>query len=169
VAVAITAPIKVAASVVAIPMVIMLAATTIAFPISRKKVLAIMMRCHPTSTSIRRTGPIAFVPLVAMADWIPIPLYPKESRARTGRHGVNPRGRRRPNSNAYKNKKRLMSLPVEEFLRRFLLHTLPQGFVRIRHFGLLANRKRAALLPLCFHLLGCISQPAIGKGAQLAV
>jgi hypothetical protein len=70
---------------------------------------------------------------------------------------------------AHKNKKRLMSLPVEEFLRRFLLHTLPQGFVRIRHFGFLANRKRAALLPLCFHLLGGSSEPAIGKGAQLAV
>lgn len=55
---------------------------------------------------------------------------------------------------AHKNKKRLMSLPVDEFLRRFLLHTLPRGFVRIRHFGFLANRKRAGLLPLCFHLLG---------------
>jgi len=51
---------------------------------------------------------------------------------------------------AHKNKKRLMSLAVHEFLRRFLLHTLPSGFVRIRHFGFLANRKRARLLPLCF-------------------
>jgi predicted RNA-binding Zn-ribbon protein involved in translation (DUF1610 family) len=55
---------------------------------------------------------------------------------------------------AHKNKKRLMSLAVDEFLRRFLLHTLPRGFVRIRHFGFLANRKRADLLPLCFRLLG---------------
>jgi hypothetical protein len=55
---------------------------------------------------------------------------------------------------AHKNKKRLMSLPVDEFLRRFLLHTLPRGFVRIRHFGFLANRRRAGLLPLCFRLLG---------------
>jgi len=38
---------------------------------------------------------------------------------------------------AHKNKKRLMTLPVEEFLRRFLLHLLPKGFVRIRHFGFL--------------------------------
>src|SRR6266568_5357092 len=50
---------------------------------------------------------------------------------------------------AHKNKKRLMTLTVEEFLRRFLLHLLPRGFVRIRHFGFLANRRRAALLPLC--------------------
>jgi hypothetical protein len=39
-----------------------------------------------------------------------------------------------------------MSLPVDEFLRRFLLHLLPPGFVRIRNFGFLANRQRAALL-----------------------
>ena len=43
---------------------------------------------------------------------------------------------------------------VEEFLRRFLLHLLPRGFVRIRNFGFLANRQRAILLPLCFQLLG---------------
>ena len=54
---------------------------------------------------------------------------------------------------AHHNKKRLMTLPVEEFLRRFLLHLLPRGFVRIRNFGFLANRQRAALLPLCFQLL----------------
>jgi hypothetical protein len=55
---------------------------------------------------------------------------------------------------AHKNKKRLMTLPVDEFLRRFLLHVLPKAFVRIRNFGFLANRRRSALLPLCFHLLG---------------
>ncbi len=54
---------------------------------------------------------------------------------------------------AHGNKKRLMTLPVEEFLRRFLLHLLPRGFVRIRNFGFLANRRRAELLPLCFRLL----------------
>jgi hypothetical protein len=50
---------------------------------------------------------------------------------------------------AHKNKKRLLTLPAEEFLRRFLLHVLPRGFVRIRHFGFLASRRRGALLPLC--------------------
>jgi hypothetical protein len=35
----------------------------------------------------------------------------------------------------------------------FLLHLLPKGFVRIRHFGFLANRRRATLLPLCYRLL----------------
>jgi len=54
---------------------------------------------------------------------------------------------------AHQNKKRLITMPVEEFLRRFLLHVLPRGFVRIRNFGFLANRQRAALLPLCVRLL----------------
>jgi len=35
-----------------------------------------------------------------------------------------------------------MTLPVDEFLRRFLLHLLPRGFMRIRNFGFLANRRR---------------------------
>ncbi len=59
---------------------------------------------------------------------------------------------------AHKNKKRLMTLPVEEFLRRFLLHLLPRGYVRIRHFGFLAIRRRAALLPLCLVLLGTATE-----------
>ncbi len=54
---------------------------------------------------------------------------------------------------AHGNQKRLMTLDVEEFLRRFLLHLLPPGFVRIRNFGFLANRQPAILLPLCFQLL----------------
>jgi hypothetical protein len=48
---------------------------------------------------------------------------------------------------------RLMMLPVNEFLRRFLLHVLPPGFVRIRHFGFLALRRRGTSLPRCFQLL----------------
>ena len=52
-----------------------------------------------------------------------------------------------------------MTLSLDEFLRRFLLHLLPKGFVRIRHFGFLANRRRATLLPLCFHVLNAV-QPS---------
>jgi hypothetical protein len=51
------------------------------------------------------------------------------------------------------NKQRRMTLSVEEFLRRFLLHVLPIGFVRIRYFGLFAHRRRKELLPLCLKLL----------------
>jgi predicted Zn-ribbon and HTH transcriptional regulator len=54
---------------------------------------------------------------------------------------------------AHGNKKRMMTLSASEFLRRFLLHVLPRGFVRIRSFGFLANRRRAKLLPLCQQLL----------------
>ena len=61
---------------------------------------------------------------------------------------------------AHGNKKKLMKLPVDEFLRRFLLHVLPRGFVRIRHFGFLANRRRASLLSICFELLGRSTGPA---------
>ena len=57
------------------------------------------------------------------------------------------------------NEQKLLTLSVDEFLRRFLLHLLPEGFVRIRNFGFLANRKRATLLPLCFHLLGSVEEP----------
>ncbi len=60
---------------------------------------------------------------------------------------------------AHKNKKRLMRLGVEEFLRRFLLHALPRGFVRIRHFGVFAHRRRAVLLPLCFACLSRTAEP----------
>jgi hypothetical protein len=64
------------------------------------------------------------------------------------------------------NKKRLMTLDVDEFLRRFLLHLLPPGFVRIRNFGFLANRNRATLLPLCLQLLGGILQDAATPASQ---
>jgi hypothetical protein len=47
---------------------------------------------------------------------------------------------------------------VNEFLRRFVLHVLPPGFVCIRHFGFLAHRRRGALLPLCVRLLAESSQ-----------
>jgi len=54
---------------------------------------------------------------------------------------------------AHNNEQKLMTLSLDEFLRRFLLHLLPKGFVRIRHFGFLASRHRAQRLPLCFAAL----------------
>ncbi len=58
---------------------------------------------------------------------------------------------------AHKSKQRLMTVTAEEFLRRFLLHSLPRGFVRIRFCGFLANRRRGTLLPVCKRLLGAAS------------
>jgi hypothetical protein len=52
-----------------------------------------------------------------------------------------------------KQKQRLMTLDADEFIRRFLLHTLPAGLQRIRYFGLLANRFRKEKLALCRQLL----------------
>jgi hypothetical protein len=60
---------------------------------------------------------------------------------------------------AHNNEQKPKTLSLDKFLCRFLLHILPQGFVRIRNFGFLANRRRATLLPLCFHLLGSAQQP----------
>jgi hypothetical protein len=54
---------------------------------------------------------------------------------------------------AHGNKARLMTVTAEEFLRRFLLHTLPCGFVRIRSFGFLAGPRRAVMLALARRLL----------------
>jgi Putative transposase/Transposase zinc-binding domain len=50
-------------------------------------------------------------------------------------------------------RRKVMTLEAGEFMRRFLLHVLPPGFHRIRHFGFLANGHRAARLALCRRLL----------------
>jgi hypothetical protein len=52
-----------------------------------------------------------------------------------------------------KQKSRVMTLRADEFIRRFLMHTLPPGFQRIRYFGFLANRLRKEKLALCRKLL----------------
>jgi hypothetical protein len=54
----------------------------------------------------------------------------------------------------HNSRSRTMTLDADEFIRRFLLHTLPDGFHRIRHYGYLANGCRAAKLALCRRLLG---------------
>jgi hypothetical protein len=58
------------------------------------------------------------------------------------------------------NRLKTMTLPAAEFLRRFLLHVLPAGFVRIRHFGFLANRTRTAKLARCRVLLAAVPPTA---------
>jgi hypothetical protein len=52
------------------------------------------------------------------------------------------------------NRAKLMSLDAEEFARRFLLHVLPSGFTKIRHYGLLASRNVGTKLLLCLRLIG---------------
>jgi hypothetical protein len=57
-------------------------------------------------------------------------------------------------------RRKRMTLDAAEFIRRFLLHTLPDGFHRIRYYGFLANRQRAANLALCRRLLAAPAPPA---------
>ena len=66
-------------------------------------------------------------------------------------------------------KSKIMPLSADEFIRRFLLHTLPDGFHRIRHYGFLANGHRAAKLALCRNLLGAAAPEPMIAPADLAV
>ena len=60
-----------------------------------------------------------------------------------------------------------MELSADEFIRRFLLHVLPDGFQRIRYYGFLSNRHRQEKLSLCRRLLGMpASDPKPAPGNQ---
>jgi hypothetical protein len=67
------------------------------------------------------------------------------------------------------NQSKVMTLEATEFIRRFLLHILPSGFVRIRQYGFLANRARRTKLALCRALLGAVPpmKPAVLDGSQV--
>jgi len=64
----------------------------------------------------------------------------------------------RVRDSANAKRKKVMQLDEHEFIRRFLLHVLPKGFVRIRHYGLLANRTRKQKIERCRELLA-VSKP----------
>ena len=61
------------------------------------------------------------------------------------------------------DKQKIMTLQAQEFIRRFLLHVLPPRFVRMRHFGLLANRSRKDNISACRELLGTCKPVAEDK------
>ena len=63
------------------------------------------------------------------------------------------------------HRQKTMSLSAEEFLRRFVQHVLPRGFVKVRHYGLLANRHREERLDVCRKLLLVVTTAAILTGA----
>lgn len=67
------------------------------------------------------------------------------------------------------SKQRTMTLPAEEFLRRFLQHVLPKGFVKVRHYGLLANGRRESKLALCRVLLAAAALAVAAVSAVPAV
>jgi hypothetical protein len=67
------------------------------------------------------------------------------------------------------NKQRLMTLSASEFLRRYVQHVLPHGFVRIRQFGFLANRHRSKSITLIRQLLASAAQsqePLVSASCQ---
>ena len=61
------------------------------------------------------------------------------------------------------DQKKIMTLDAQEFIRRFLLHVLPDGFMRIRHFGFLANRSKKQALAQCRKLLDLDSALPLGS------
>jgi hypothetical protein len=65
------------------------------------------------------------------------------------------------------DKTKLMTLKAFEFIRRFLLHVLPDGFIKIRHYGILSNRSRRTKLMRCKELLG-IAQDGSEKQQRLS-
>jgi putative transposase len=64
--------------------------------------------------------------------------------------------------------RKIAELPADEFLRRFLRHVLPKGFLRIRHYGLLANRRKAELLERAHTQFGAVKpvEPAAKTTAE---
>jgi len=71
------------------------------------------------------------------------------------------------NDYAHGNQQKLMTVTVEEFLRRFLPPTLPRGFVCIRFFGYMMHQRRAVLLPICRQLIGSNSEPEQSERAKV--
>ena len=61
---------------------------------------------------------------------------------------------------AHGGKKKVLRLPATELLRRFVLHVLPRGFHRVRHYGLLGNRHKTTKLAACRRYFGTPSEPA---------
>ena len=67
-----------------------------------------------------------------------------------------------------RHQSKVMRLTAGEFMRRFLLHVLPDGFHRIRHYGLFANGHRADKLLLCRKLLGVKNEAETGSNDEVA-
>jgi hypothetical protein len=64
---------------------------------------------------------------------------------------------------AHGGKQKTMKIKAVEFIRRFLLHVLPAGFVRIRHYGFLANRVCREKLELCRSLLAALAPAVVAE------
>jgi hypothetical protein len=67
------------------------------------------------------------------------------------------------------NRPKVMTVAAEEFIRRFLLHVLPAGFLRIRHYGVLGNRCRTPKLATCRRLLAQPAPPVLPRESAATV
>ncbi|MBZ9634629.1 IS91 family transposase [Clostridium sp. FP1] len=66
------------------------------------------------------------------------------------------------------NKEKFMTLAVDEFIRRFLMHVLPRKFVKIRHYGILSNRNRSTKLQKCKELTGAVQSKGENSDVKLS-
>ena len=64
-------------------------------------------------------------------------------------------------------KRKLMALPTEEFIRRFMLHILPENFYKIRYYGLLSSRSKQKAIARCRELLGTAAKDREPKQAEM--
>jgi hypothetical protein len=69
----------------------------------------------------------------------------------------------------HSNRLKVMTLPAEEFIRRFLLHVLPAGFMRIRHYGVVGNRCRTPKLTACRRLFAQPVPPVLPRESAATV
>ena len=67
------------------------------------------------------------------------------------------------------NRPRVMTLTAEEFIQRFLLHVLPAGFMRIRHYGVVGNHCRTSKLIACRRLLAQPAPPVVPRESAATV
>jgi Putative transposase/Transposase zinc-binding domain len=67
------------------------------------------------------------------------------------------------------NRQKELTLPAAEFIRRFLLHVMPRGLCRMRHYGFLSNRLKEERLPRCRTLLGQAEEPTVVPPAAAAL
>jgi hypothetical protein len=64
------------------------------------------------------------------------------------------------------SKKKVITISVREFMRRFLLHVLPRSFVKIRHYGIFGSRYKKKNLALCRYLLRAKPKLICGDAAK---
>jgi hypothetical protein len=92
------------AVVVPVPAVVVFKPATISVPVARIILLSIVVRFNPSSTFIRRPRPVAFMPLIVVADRIPVTAYPRVLRAgASGRNANHTGARRGANSDTERN------------------------------------------------------------------